>query len=98
MSFGGAVASMVTSLKNNARERTSSYFDSFKKTRKPDANLENLLKKKASPEQLEAIRMRMAAERKTRTIKVVIYTIVFSLISYVIIHWVWYDALYKILD
>lgn len=67
MGFGGAVSTMITSLKNNARKRKTLYdnkdfFDriSTKKTYVTD--------KKATPQQLREIRLRLKHERK-KTLK-----------------------------
>jgi hypothetical protein len=63
MSFGGAVSAMITSLKNNARKRKTLYdnkafFDkiSTKKTYVTD--------KKATPQQLREIRLRLTDENQ----------------------------------
>jgi uncharacterized protein YdcH (DUF465 family) len=63
MSFGGAVSAMITSLKNNARKRKTLYdnkafFDkiSTKKTYVTD--------KKATPQQLREIRLRLKDENQ----------------------------------
>ena len=64
MSFAGTVSAMITSLKNNARQRKSLYDNKliFKKTQKNKLKLPDI---KATPEQLEKIRREAQKEHRT---------------------------------
>ena len=65
MSFGGSVSSMISSLKNNARNKRKNYFDRDNSISKHKNKKRNaLLDKKATPEQLEQIRNNMIQENK----------------------------------
>ncbi len=73
MSFGGSVLAMITSLKNNSRKKNiKSYFEQSGSVflhSNPHSKLDKLLKKKASPEQLEKIKTKIRKERrKTNTV------------------------------
>ncbi len=64
MSFAGTVSAMITSLKNNARQRKSLYGNKliFKKTKKNKLKFPDI---KATPEQLEKIRREAQKEHRT---------------------------------
>ncbi|WP_162984895.1 hypothetical protein [Mesonia aquimarina] len=79
MSFGGSVHAMITTLKNNARSR-STYFDkeySSVKSKQAGIPIE-----KISPEELQKIRIRLQKENKQRTRKrILIFSVIFLLIA-----------------
>ncbi|TRZ41883.1 hypothetical protein [Robertkochia solimangrovi] len=75
MSFGGAVASMITSLKNNARDRKTLYDNKdlfYKKVRRKTF----IKTKNATPEQLEVIKNRLIKEHKQQTIRLLILLLI----------------------
>ncbi|WP_127844774.1 hypothetical protein [Psychroflexus aestuariivivens] len=77
MGFGGSVSAMITSLKNNSRGKRQSYFDkkqNHSKSKKQNKN--PLLEKKASPEQLQEIRMRLKKENKRNTLLILAVTFI----------------------
>ncbi|QCX37113.1 hypothetical protein FF125_01165 [Aureibaculum algae] len=79
MSFGGAVSAMVTSLKNNKRSRVST-FEKLKDYKNIDYG-EGKIDKKATPEQLKAIREKLQKEnRKKRIITIVYFVVSFAII------------------
>ncbi|SDY06081.1 hypothetical protein SAMN05444411_1431 [Lutibacter oricola] len=80
MSFG-IVQSMIISMKNNSRKKVLSHFDRKDmplKGLKGDFN--ELLKRKATPEQLENIRKEIKRENKIDLIKTIIIMIIAILI------------------
>ncbi len=86
MSFGGSVSAMITSLKNNARERKSIY----KKQRRPElARARKLPKitKKADPEELKRIALQ---KTKQNTFKIYGTTLALILILLLLVVWVIY--------
>ena len=68
MSWGGAVQAMITSLKNNARKKRKNYFDGKGMNSEKQDTKHPWLEKKASPEQLEAIRQKVALQKKVELI------------------------------
>ena len=64
MSFGGSVAAMISSLKNNARDRKTMYDTKHTYQRKPSASFQRLLKKRPSQKEIEAIRVKLKQRRK----------------------------------
>ncbi len=71
MSFGGSVAAMISSLKNNARDRKTLYDNKNASPAKGGRELKRLLQKQASPENLAKIRLDLA-KRKRRDIALTI--------------------------
>lgn len=71
MSGGGAISSMVTSIRNNRRDRKSK-LERLKNT--SNHREEFIDHKKASPELLRKIRTRLQFENKTRMQKAIIKT------------------------
>ena len=69
MGFGG-VSAMISSLKNNKRERTSA-FKNFKNTGGISGKLH--FKKKASPKQLKEIREKLQTENQVSLIRKAIF-------------------------
>ena len=68
MSFGGAVSAMITSLKNNSRDRKTLYdYKDLYKTK--SKNKIYVTDKKATPEQLERIRTEMRAYNRKYALK-----------------------------
>jgi|GEM_PF-6534246 len=49
MSFGGSVAAMISSLKNNAHDRKTMYDTKQTYNRKPSASFQKLIAKQADP-------------------------------------------------
>ncbi len=82
MSFGGSVAAMISSLKNNKRPRQSAH-EKYKHYINNVKKRDNILpEKKLSKEQLKEIRDKIQAENKKSFIKQIvafIFAIVFIL-------------------
>lgn len=81
MSFGGAVGAMISSLKNNKRDRPSAY----KKLKDNRTTYENRtvlhFDKKSSPEQLRRIREKVRREHKVAFYrKVLVFSIILILV------------------
>jgi hypothetical protein len=92
MSFGGAVAAMATSLKNNKRIRPSA----FKKLKGYENGIykKGSIDKKASPKLLKEIREKAKRENKIRFIKnIVLLSVIVVIISLII----WLSSLKTIL-
>jgi len=82
MSFG-VVQSMITSLRNNSRRKQLTHFDRKGMALKGSiGNFDELLKRKATPEQLAEIREKIKTEKR----KVLIKTIVISIFLLIIIY------------
>ena len=66
MSFGGAVSAMITSLKNNKRDRVSTFekMKSFKEGK----NIQIHFDKKATPHQLKIIREKLQEENNEQIV------------------------------
>ena len=82
MSFGGAVSAMITSLKNNRRQRSSA-FDKVKNygevhSKKP------FIDKKASPQQLKEIREKLKRENRRATL-ITLSVVLFFLIVLLVV-------------
>jgi len=80
MSFGGAVGAMITSMKNNKRDKNST----FKKLKNYDKS-HNLLHfdKKASKEELKELRKKLRRENRIISIRNAIITvIIFTIFIY----------------
>jgi hypothetical protein len=94
MSFGGSVAGMITSLKNNARGKRVKKFDK-KESLKYNISLKKLLKKKATPGQLNDIKAKLEIENKKNRIKtlvILLSTFIILILSYLIIQKIWFDS------
>tara|TARA_R110000765_G_scaffold252124_2_gene353443 strand:+ start:309 stop:575 length:267 start_codon:yes stop_codon:yes gene_type:complete len=71
MGFGGAVSAMLTTLKNNKRERKTRFDIS---TNNSGKNFKPFVDhKKSTPEGLKAIRLRLKAEQKAKNKKIAIW-------------------------
>ncbi len=83
MGFGGAVSAMITSLKNNKRNRKST-FEKLEKFRKEN-NDKLYFKNAATKEELEEIRFKMKKENRISLIKnITLFTVVFIILCYII--------------
>jgi hypothetical protein len=80
MSFGGSVAGMITSLKANKRSKGDNLFKREKSYYKEKINIEKLLKKKSTPEQLKSIRQKLIKENKRNQIKNLKILIIVSIV------------------
>ncbi|MEQ3498721.1 hypothetical protein ABMY20_03065 [Tenacibaculum sp. SSH1-16] len=67
MSFSGSVSSMITSLKNNKRKRTSA-FEKLERFQK-EKNDKLFLKKTANEKQLKNIRLKIKRQQQVNFIK-----------------------------
>ena len=78
MSFGGFVSAMITSLKNNSRQKNrKSYFKKDKSFSNKENEKNVFLDTKATPEQLEAIRKNIRNKnRKDRMVNVILLVFV----------------------
>ena len=74
MSFGGSVSAMISSLKNNKRERKS-VFEKTKNVGSVSGKLH--FDKNASKKQLEEIREKLKQENKKAVIKKTVFFIIF---------------------
>lgn len=83
MSSGGAISSMVTSIRNNRRERKSK-LEKLKNT--SNNRKKNIDPIRASPELLRNIRTKLQAESKTKTRKAIVKTSVLLLLITVFIY------------
>lgn len=80
MSFGGAVGAMISSLKNNKRERKSA-FDKLKNHKAQNRKLH--FDNKASKEDLKKIRQKLLLEnRKTNIKNILVFIFILSLFIY----------------
>lgn len=87
MSFGGSVSAMITSLKNNSRGKRTGYFDKKQNHSKSKKQKKNpLLEKKATPEQLEEIRMRLKKENKRNTLLILAVTFIILALASVLVY------------
>ena len=85
MSFGGSVSAMLSSLKNNSRKKRKTIFDKDGHTNS-GRHLNNLINKKATPEQLAEIKQKLDKQnKKARKKNLIILTIVviFIVLSFV---------------
>jgi hypothetical protein len=77
MGFGGTESAMIASLKNNSRKKEKIHFDRKGITSNGSNEIfTELLKKKATPEQLAEIREKVKAERRKALIKTIILTVI----------------------
>lgn len=77
MSSGGAISSMVTSIRNNRRERKSKLEKLKNTSNHREKNIDPI---KASPELLRNIRTKLQTESKIKTRKAIIKTCVLLLV------------------
>lgn len=83
MSGGGAISSMVASIKNNRRERISK----LEKLKNTSNHRENIIDhKKASPELLRKIRTKLQLENKIRNQKAIIKTSFLLILLFITIY------------
>ncbi|WP_339889929.1 hypothetical protein [uncultured Flavobacterium sp.] len=83
MSGGGAISSMVTSIRNNRRDRKSK----LEKLKNTSNNREDFIDyKKASPELLRKIRTRLQEDNKVKNKKAIIKTSVILILIFIIIY------------
>jgi len=82
MSFGGAAGAMITSMKNNKRERVSA----FKKLESYEGvNHKLYFEKKASKEMILKLRKKMQKQQqKSFLIKAIVLSIVLVMIIYIV--------------
>ncbi len=88
MSFGGAVSAMITSIKNNTRLRRKSYLNQNILIKDEKA----LIDKKATPEQLEAIRNRLIEENRQKRImnfKIFLFSLLLTITAILLLLYVW---------
>ena len=71
MGFGGAVSAMLTTLKNNKRERKIRFDISTNNSGKHFKPFVD--HKKSTPEELKAIRLRLQAEQKAKNQKIAVW-------------------------
>ncbi len=81
MSFGGAVAGMIASLKHNRRSRKSMY-DEKSPRGKASIRKKPLRDQPASPELLEQIRETKRIEKRNRIIKIILTFVIFFSVLY----------------
>ncbi len=85
MSFGGSAQGMITSLKNNRKLKSQkrSYFD---KTNNSDHKIykANSKLKKATPEQLQAIREKVKKEKRSSLLLALLFFIIFAILFFYI--------------
>lgn len=86
MSFGGAVAAMVATLKNNTRSKRNTLFD-IDLDRSEVTKLKEF--SKLSPEQLKALRLKLQKENKIRDLKLYGLTLTFVVLIFAILHFSW---------
>ena len=88
MSFGGAVSAMITSIKNNTRLRRKSYLNQNILIKDEKA----LIDKKATPEQLEAIRNRLIEENRQKRImnfKIFLFSLLLTITAILLLLYIW---------
>ena len=86
MSFGGAVSSMVTSIKNNKRNRKSTFekLESYQK----DDNDSLHFTKNVTESELEEIKFRVRKEKRSSLIKNILFLIIAFLFLYFLVGFV----------
>ena len=87
MSFGGSVAGMIASLKANKRSKNDNLFKREKSYYKDKINIDKLLEKKATPEQLESIRRNLIKENRKnqiRTLKIIVIISILIIFTYLL--------------
>lgn len=83
MSFGGAVSSMITSIKNNKRNRKSTFekLESYQK----DDNDSLHFTKNVTESELEEIKFRVRKEKRSSLIKNIVFLIIAFLFLYFLV-------------
>ncbi len=84
MSFGGSVSAMLSTLKNNKRERKSA-LKKVKDLNATEGDLTYLVDKKASPEEWKALQEKMR-EKKMRLKRMQMAFLLFSVLFFVILY------------
>ena len=86
MSFGGAVSSMITSIKNNKRNRKSTFekLESYQK----DDNDSLHFTKNVTESELEEIKFRVRKEKRSSLIKNIVFLIIAFLFLYFLVGFV----------
>jgi len=79
MSFGGSVSAMITTLKNNARERNT-IFDRKNRAIRKGNKKRYVTDKKATTKQLHKIRKRIKKENRLKAIKAIFLTLLILVI------------------
>jgi hypothetical protein len=100
MSFGVG-QSMISSIKNNLRGRKKTYLKRERSTTVKKGRTSSLLDKKATPEQIEAIRIRVLEEEKRKRKKsIIIALICFGVIilAVVIVNLFFLDEVTSLID
>ncbi|MEN8121335.1 MAG: hypothetical protein ABFS35_13365 [Bacteroidota bacterium] len=91
MSFGGSVSAMITSLKNNSRQKKKLLFDKKDTNwKKVPVKLKKFREKKATQKQLRKIRTKLLAENSRDTYKKVVALGLALLIVSWLIYWFFY--------
>jgi len=80
MSFAGAALSMITSVRNNKRNRKKSLFDQDTKHEK--GNFDEFLKKKTSSTQLTELRKQIKRDKQKDRVKAFFLLILISIVMY----------------
>ncbi|MCF6349083.1 MAG: hypothetical protein L3J20_12410 [Flavobacteriaceae bacterium] len=86
MGFGGSVSAMITSLKNNKRSRVS-MFDKLKKYENVKYKDGGKIEKKATPQQLKAIRERIQKENKRTQVITLTVSIATTLVLFILFYY-----------
>jgi len=79
MSFGGSVQAMISSLKNNSRDRKTLFDNKSLYRQKSSEEFKRLLAKRAKPEQLAEIRYKLKRRNRINTIIVIIFSVLLSI-------------------
>ena len=92
MSFGGSVSAMITSLKNNSRSKNrKSYFKKDKSFSNKENEKNVFLDKKATPEQLEAIRKNIRKNnRRDKMVNVIILVFAIIVTAFIIYYFYYF--------
>ncbi|MCB0376115.1 MAG: hypothetical protein KDD04_09375, partial [Sinomicrobium sp.] len=89
---GGAVSAIITSLKNNVRKRKTIYDSKAVFDKRPGKKV-FITDKKATPEQLEAIRNRLKRERRMQTLRTLFVT--FTVLILLLLFFIWANGQLK---
>ncbi|RXQ87283.1 hypothetical protein EO244_16525 [Ancylomarina salipaludis] len=79
MSFGGSVQAMISSLKNNSRDRKTLFDNKSLYRRKSSEGFKKLLAKRATPEQLAEIRYQLKKRNRINTFIVIVFSAVLTI-------------------
>lgn len=86
MSFG-VVQAMIISLRNNSRKKQASHFDRQQMPMKDQRHTaEELLQKKATPQQLQRIKAKISAESTKARIQAIVITLSVMLLGLLLIY------------